>query len=440
MLATAAKPRHLVDIVSSLRDEGNLAALGGLKPTAINFNGYAIFVSQRLLLIAVVLLAVGFYSPTTAQTPISEEAFITKALEYNPAARASALSIEQSLNRQGTAYGLPDLLVNTESPTGNFYAVGVLQSFRLPGYYGKQRRLLKAETGAVTAQANLTRIEVLLKARQLYLQAQYYQSLDSLLNFQDSLYRTIASAAQRLYKAGQTDVLQSYFAATQASEVAISRQANSSLVLTSQRQLQVFAGFEGPVRVQSLFKANALVPQAIIASDQSPTVQLARQNALVAKAVTASERARFKPTISVGYLNQGPRETPQAYRLRGGVDIPIWTRAYSASIKAARVGERIAERNLEAQRQGFRLDSIQLSGQRERLAQSIARFERELVPQSDQIISASTRLRQVGNIDVIAHLRTVNDAFGIKLRYLDLLRQWRETQISTNALSGAVSP
>ena len=43
---TATKLRQFAKLASSLRDLGHIDALRELKPTAINFNGYAIRVSQ----------------------------------------------------------------------------------------------------------------------------------------------------------------------------------------------------------------------------------------------------------------------------------------------------------------------------------------------------------------------------------------------------------
>lgn len=385
-------------------------------------------------LILVPLLGLG-------QQRLTELDYLAAVEAQSPALKASRLTVEQSQTRQGTALSLPDAVVNLESPTGEFYATGVYQAFRLPGFYQKQRNLLRSETGQTQAQATLSRVDMLVRARQLFLEAQYYQSLDSLLAFQDSLYRSISSAAERLYQAGQTDALQSGFAATQAIEVSVARRANQALVASSLTRLATLGGLQVVgLRLPSLFALSARAASPLPSSESAPVVQVARQSLEVARRQTELERSRFKPSFGLGYFNQGYRETPASLRVRAVVDIPIWTRQYRSAITASRVGQRIAEQNLAAQRQAFRLDSILLTGQRERLAQSLADYERILNPRSDEIIRNSTRLKQVGQQDVISHLRTVNDAFSIKLRYLDLVRQWREAQISTNALGGTITP
>ena len=376
-----------------------------------------------------------FTYTTSAQTLLTEDDYLQKALAHNPAAQAATLKINQSKALEGTRFSLSSPVVNTESPTGDFYAIGVMQSFRLPGYYQKQGRLLRSQTGLAQAEAGITRAEVLTQARQLYLQAQYYQSLDSLLAYQDSLYRGISLAAQRLYGAGQIDALQAGFARTQAGEIEAARQANQSVVLSSVEQLSLFSGVRLPFRLPSLFSAKTGANPLVFYQKTAPLVQFSVQNAQVSVANTQAELARFKPSFSAGYLNQGPRETPQSLRLRAAIDIPIWTKQHTSAIKAARVGEQIAQRQVDNARLSFQVDSAQITSQRARLQVQIERYRNDLNAESDRIISASTRLRRAGSLDVISHLRTVNEAFGIKLRYLDLLRQWKQTIINANALT-----
>lgn len=386
------------------------------------------------LLLTLVFLLTGF-GHLKAQT-LSEAEYLQRALAASPSADAARLETERTQRLEGTARSISDLTVNTESPTGEFYAVGFLQSFRLPGYYKKQRGVLRSQTGVVQAQARLTRTEVLLRARQLYLAAQYYQALDSMLRFQDSLYRSISTATTRLRQAGQLDGLQAGFAATQAEEVSVARVSNASALASSLEQMRVFAGLPATIRVRSLTSVDTVSVGMVVSQNQAPFVVIADRQVSLAQSQIRLEQARFKPSFTVGYLNQGPRETPQNLRYRASLDIPIWTKQYRSSISAARIGEQAARRNLDAQRLAFQVDSSLLVSTRLRTLESIRRYQRVLIPQSDNIISMATRLRAAGQVDIINHLRTVNEAFGIKLRFLELLRTLRETYINSLALQG----
>lgn len=385
----------------------------------------------KLLLLSLLIWADKVYGQT-----ISEAEYLQRALATSPAADAARLETERNQRLEGTAYAIPDPTINTESPTGEFYAVGVLQSFRLPGYYQKQRGVLRSQTGVTQAQAALTQTEVLLRARQLYLASQYYQALDSMLRFQDSLYRSISTATTRLRQAGQLDGLQAGFAATQAEEVSVARISNASALASSLEQMRVFAGLPATVRVRSITSVDTVSIGTIVSQHQAPSVVIADRQFNLAQSQIRLEQARFKPSFTVGYLNQGPRETPQNLRYRASLDIPLWTRQYRSSISAARIGEQAARRNLDAQRLAFQVDSSLLVSTRMRTLESIRRYQRVLIPQSNNIISMATRLRAAGQVDVINHLRTVNEAFGIKLRYLELLRTLRETYINSLVLQG----
>lgn len=391
-----------------------------------------------LNLLPLSLLLIGQKALT--QSVLSEQDFIARALTTNPAAESARLGVQQSRQLQGTAFALPGPIVNTESPTGEFYAIGVMQTFRLPGFYQKQSRLLKSQTGLITAQQNLTRAEIMVRARTLYLTAQYFQALDSLLGVQDSLYTGIAKAATRLFNAGQQDALQTSFAATQAEETRITLEANRMRLNAALQVLQRFGHLDSPPRITSLQSADTTLAYPIFSANYSPIVQVAKRQFDVSHQQIGVEKSRFKPIISVGYLNQGPLNTPNIYRYRAAIDIPLWTRQYNSSIKAARTGKEIAARNLENTRLNFSMDSLEIMNARQRLLQTLRSYQRVLNPRSDQIMSSSLRLRQAGQVDMITHLRTVNDAFAIKLRYLDLLRQWRESFISASALITIQTP
>ena len=389
--------------------------------------------TKKLLVLLTVLLP--WAGGLNAQS-ISELEYLNRALTTSPAADAARLETNRSRKLEGTAYSLANPTVNMESPSGAIYAVGVMQSLWLPGYYQRQRNVLRSQTGIAEAQATLTRTEVLLRARQLYLTAQYYQALDSLLTFQDSLYRSVSAATGRLRQAGQLDALQAGFAATQAEEVSVARTSNASALVSALEQMRVFAGLPGVLRVRSINLVDTMTMGSVVSRHLAPGVAYASRQVSLSQSQIRLEQARFKPSFSVGYLNQGLRETPNYLRYRASLDIPVWTRQYRSGIAAARIGEQAARRNLDAQRLTFQVDSTQLVSTRLRTLASIRRYQRVLLPQSDNIISMAMRLRAAGQVDVINHLRTVNEAFGIKLRYLELLRTLRETYINALALQG----
>lgn len=385
----------------------------------------------RLLLLACLLLVSG---GSFGQTYMTEDAYAAAALAASPAAEAARLEADRSRRLEGTAYSLPAPIVNMESPSGDFYAVGVLQSFRLPGYYQKQHRLLSSQTGLAQAQAGKTRADIRQEALRLFLEYQYFLTLDSLLTRQSAQYKQIADAAQRLFQAGQQDALQAAFARTQAQEVEASLVQNWLAAEAAGERMRQYAGLPSRPRIPFLTRIDTSLRHPQLDPAKAPALRVAGEALTVSRSAIKAEQAKFRPSFSAGYLNQGPRETPQNLRYRASIDIPIWTRQYRSSIGAARVGEKVALRQLDAARLAFRMDSIQISGSTGRLLNTVKTYQQDLLPRADAIIGTATRLRTAGQTGIIDHLRVINDAFAIKLRYVDLLYQYRQSIISAESL------
>lgn len=70
------------------------------------------------------------------------------------------------------AFNLPNPEVKAESPTGEFYAVGVLQWFDFPAVYVRQKQVAKAETALAQAGQRVSENELRYTIRSLYLETQ----------------------------------------------------------------------------------------------------------------------------------------------------------------------------------------------------------------------------------------------------------------------------
>lgn len=67
---------------------------------------------------------------------------------------------------------------------------------------------------------------------------------------------------------------------------------------------------------------------------------------------------------------------------------------------------------------------------------SLDYYETTGLRQPDDLISTARRLFQAGQTDYISYLRTTNDAYTIRLRYLDALRSYNQSLLTINYLTG----
>ena len=76
----------------------------------------------------ITLLFLSIASGTLAQQILTEQAAVDSAMKYSPLLKSAELQVKQSNYLRKTAFNLANPDVIAESPTGDFYAVGILQS------------------------------------------------------------------------------------------------------------------------------------------------------------------------------------------------------------------------------------------------------------------------------------------------------------------------
>jgi cobalt-zinc-cadmium efflux system outer membrane protein len=93
----------------------------------------------------ITLLFLSITSGSIAQQILTEQAALDSAMKHSPLLKSAELQVKQSNYLRKTAFNLANPDVIAESPTGEFYAVGILQSIEFPTVYIKQGQLLKQQ-------------------------------------------------------------------------------------------------------------------------------------------------------------------------------------------------------------------------------------------------------------------------------------------------------
>jgi outer membrane protein, heavy metal efflux system len=378
------------------------------------------------------------FSCGIAQRLITEKEIIDLAIKNSGALQASDLQVAQNKYLQKTGFNIPNPEVIAESPTGEFYAVGVLQSMEFPSVYVKQNQLRKQMTRLSEKQKNLTRQEVSSLIQSLYLNLQFAEALQEQLKVQDSLYSQIARSAERQFDAGTIDHLAKTFAQTQAGEIH-NQFVQSRLEYEAIRnQLKMYTGIDDDFTTTELVRSSLDedVRMDSGAVSSNPSIQYYQQLTNVNKQSLSVERNKALPGLVFGYLNQGSKETDTYYRFRVGFTVPLWFWQYSGNIKAAKAGVQLAEQNEKAQRQALASDMYQAWGDTQKYGESLNYYENTGLKQADDIINTARRFFESGQIDYVGYLRNINEAYLLKARYLETLRNYNQSIITINYLTG----
>ena len=372
-----------------------------------------------------------------AQQMLTEQAALDSAMKHSPLLKSAELQVKKSNYLRKTAFNLPNPDLIAESPTGDFYAVGILQSIEFPTVYLKQGQLLRQQSLLSEKGKALTVNEIKRLIRSVYLNAQFSQQLYEQLKYQDSLYNQIQVSARRQFEAGVIDYLAKTFAESQYGEIHNQLVRAENAYKAAMQQLRLYAGISLESNVSTLIKFSSLTVQADTSSvTQNPLVQYARQNQLVNQKQLSVERNRALPGLVFGYLNQGPKETETYYRFRVGFTVPLWFWQYSGNIKSAKVGLQIAEQQTLAQQQQLLADLQTAVSEYTSAQQAVSYYETSGLRQANDIINAAKRFFESGQTDYIAYIRNINEAYAIKRTYLETLRNYNQSIININYITG----
>ncbi len=399
-------------------------------------------INYRWKLISFLCGGILFTITSTAQRILLETEAIDAALKNSALMQVSDLQIMENKYLQKSAFNIPNLDIVAESPTGTFYPVGVLQTLDFPTVYFKQNQLQKQRTILSEKGKAITQQDIKRLVRQLYLTLQFAQALRDQLQVQDSLYRQVSESAKRQFDAGQIDYLAKTFAESQYGEVHnqfIQVQTDYNVTL---HQLQTYTGLKESftaLPIERTVLSSTDINAYGLPSDlylENPSYKYFLQLKEVNLKTLSVQRNKALPGLVLGYLNQGPPETETFYKFRVGIRAPIWFWQYSGNINAARTSVAIAEKQANAQQQFLTTEMELAVGNIQKYNESLRYYEASGLKRTDDIINTAKRFFESGQTDYINYLRNTNEAYLIKSRYLETLRNYNLSIITINYLTG----
>ena len=382
------------------------------------------------ILILMVLPAV-----LVAQGITTSDDAVQAALANHPLVKAAAYTVQAKKYSEKTALNLPNPDLITESPTGEFYAIGVSQSFEFPTVYKHQKQVAKAETALAEANQRISENDLRYTVRQLYLDAQL-ATFEQILSAQnDSIFQLLANTAKRQFDAGDIDFLEKTRveqAAGKAHQANISAAQHTAAL---KNQLATWTALTNLSNFTPL-QPDTLVLNAAPIEKENPQVTYAAQAATVAERQTALAKSKGLPTFTVGYLNQGPRNTPVPYRLRAGIGMPLWYGQYNNAQKSAENEVNAAQNRLEVAVRTVALERVQLESEMAIALAQIRYYEKEALPGNTVVATTALRMREAGQMDYSAYLRVLDDVYQVKKAYAEQVYAFNTGLIKLRYLAG----
>jgi cobalt-zinc-cadmium resistance protein CzcA len=127
------------------------------------------------------------------------------------------------------------------------------------------------------------------------------------------------------------------------------------------------------------------------------------------------------------------------YRFHGGqvgISLPLLGQAQKARINAARIGEQIAQTELQQQQFALTQQVTQAVQQYEQYRTALAYYEQNGLTQAGLIQNNARRAFSSGDIGYVEFSLALQQALTIRSNYLDLLNEYNQSVLYINYLLG----
>ncbi len=376
------------------------------------------------------------------QVSVTLDSAIANALRTHPQIQFSQQELEQQKALKRGSFNLENPSVGTEAPYGKKFEIAVQQNIQNPVIYIQQSKLGKQNVLLSEQNQQVTKWQLIRDVRTVYLNLQYAEIRVKQLSYQDSIFHNLSVAAERRFNAGDAGLLEKVSAETKSKEIEnFLKQAKADLQ-NAQLQLQLITGLKD-ANIHSkdkIGKMTTTIPIEIKLDSttitQSPLLKYFEQNTLVNKQNLRLQKSKVLPGLSIGYLNQVGPDQPTNFRMRYGITLPLWFWTYSSQIKAAKYQYQMSQSQYAIAQKTYSSEYTQALNDFSKYSVSLNYYDQTGLKQADTIISTAQRSYEAGEISYITYMQSLNQAFEIKLNYLETVRNYNQSIIELNYLKG----
>lgn len=407
--------------------------------------------------IILMLLTSGLFTgiPVRAQQtkPLTLKDAVQTAITNNPNLRRSGLEVSQNKALQGTAFdpAKADITL-TQDPTsgGNIdNSLGITQTFAFPTVYKAQSKVLKAQTVLSEKARAITERELVRSVTLAYYQLRFAQNKLRQLGSQDSLYKRFSERATLRYKTGETSYLEQLSAVNAYREIGVTKKQAEADVLIARQELQQLLGLnELPVIVVAPLEKLPFIPKDSAAANQHPQLVYYQQRTTLADAQLKAEKSRYLPDLTLGYRQQllvgafNPANINRNYypgtRIGGvevGVAVPLFFGAQKSKVKAAQVGQQIAQAEQQNAELLLRKQYSQGLQELAKSDEALHYYNEAGLKQAAEQIRIAQFAYSKGEIGYVEFIQNMTQAMSIRLNYLAALRDYNQTVIELTYLT-----
>lgn len=361
------------------------------------------------------------------------------AIKNYPTIQQSYLQTKQQQALLGTATILESFNVNSGLGQINTsladYNIGIAQGFKLPNAYKPGKELLQQNIILAQRYEEVTKNELIRNVSNAYYNWLYHEQKYHLLLQTDSIYADFETFANRKYQVGESNKLEKINASLQRKELQIQLSRAKTEVnfylIELQKWTRTNEQFQAPGQYVPLTEIN-LIDSVLVY--KHPVLEFLQQQIRVKEAVVKSEKAKGKPSFSLGINAQSLDKKALFYYGSAGINIPLFKNGVKARTNAAGFETEIAIKELDKNQQEISTLFLQQHQLQQEYLQQLRYYQLEGLPLAESIIQAGQRSYRAGDIGYIEYIQNLKDASKIKTDYWEVINQYNQTIIQLNYL------
>ena len=393
--------------------------------------------NEKKVGVAIVLmlfLPVANYAQDTLSLAEAQERMLS--LENHPLLHQNQLQVQQAEALRSRGFTLGSTSLNYQrgqiNTAANDYSFSISQSLGQPFTTGARKQLGASQVDVGQQQIALTAHQLMQELELLYLQWNWLgaraQKLDSLTEE----YQNFVAVAQVRYEAGETDNLAQLSAESQMRQLSLERQAIASQQAELLQRFRLLLFTEEEVWPESeAFGLMSYLPGPI----GHPALGHQAAIRASADATLKLEKARLSPALSGGYWQQSFDNVGGFNGWQAGISIPLADRSKWQAIEVAELQVVAEDEQLRYLQSQFARDKASLEEQLSLTEARLEYFTQQALPQADRLINTAQARYEQGAIGYLDYARFVQQAYDLRLQYLDGVFGYNELVIRLRYLS-----
>jgi len=378
-----------------------------------------------------------------AQRLVSLTDAIEQAAGQNLLVKADQLGIQQQQALLPTSFNPPktavDLQYGQTQARPIDYTVTAIQSFSAPGLYRAQRKVIEGNVQSAQYQLVVSQVRLANEVKRTYYQLLFDRKFLTILQEQNALYQEAARAAEVRFRTGESNRLEAVTAQSRA-------QYLSQRIRNARRAQRVnFASLGLLLQTADSLQIDTLValqrplgPEvaAVVAVEENPLLNVLQQKIENSRRLTTLEQRNRLPEWRLGALNQSIERNLGFSAVHLGASFPLFTKAQTARVQAARIQEQIQETQLSYTVRQLATELEVARARQQSLTATLQYYENAALPQATLIRQTALSAYTSGEIGYVEFFAAIQQAYLLQEEYLTSVLEYDLNLIQIEEILG----